>query len=40
LTQLAREMAILRADLENARAAGTATPTRPAEPPRAASDPS
>jgi hypothetical protein len=34
LTQLAREMAILRADLENARAAGTVTPARPAEAPR------
>ena len=40
LTQLAREMAILRADLENVRTAGAAAPPRPVEPTRAASDPS
>jgi hypothetical protein len=40
LTQLAREMAILRADLENARLAAGATPSRRADGARAASDPS
>ena len=42
LTQLAREMAILRADLENATraAAAAAAQARPVEPTRAASDPS
>jgi hypothetical protein len=41
MTQLAREMAILRAELDNhGRAAAASTPQRPAESARAASDPS